>query len=132
MGFRISKPEKSHFPHRFLTIEVLCIYKNAQDNITSSRVYCSVWRFSAGRQPRYPSEYLIAAGILSPQRGLTISPWRGRDTLPSIYRASVIILPERSTAFTCRFTEFCSLILCAIINKIANIFHIGHLHIIQK
>jgi len=26
----------------------------------------------------------IAAGNLSPRRGLTVSPWRGRDTLPSI------------------------------------------------
>ena len=27
----------------------------------------------------------IAAGNLSPRRGLTVSPWRGRDTLPSIW-----------------------------------------------
>ena len=30
-----------------------------------------------------PNTYL-AAGNLSPRRGLTVSPWRGRDTLPSI------------------------------------------------
>ena len=30
-----------------------------------------------------PSIY-IAAGNLSPRRGLTVSPWCGRDTLPSI------------------------------------------------
>lgn len=28
----------------------------------------------------------IAAGNLSPRRGLTVSPWRGRDTLPSIWK----------------------------------------------
>ena len=26
----------------------------------------------------------MAAGNLSPRRGLTVSPWRGRDTLPGI------------------------------------------------
>lgn len=48
---------------------------------------------------------------LDPQRGSAVSPWRGRDILPNVWNVSVINLPDRSTAFTCRHTELRSLIL---------------------
>lgn len=62
-------------------------------------------RFYAGCQPGYPSRYQSVAGMLSPRRGLTVSPWCGRSILPDTLKSWYITCPGAVQLDTCRFTE---------------------------
>ena len=62
-------------------------------------------RFYAGCQPRCPSEHLYRRRkFKSPARTHRISLVRARYPSEYLY-VLVLILPSRSTAFTCRYTE---------------------------
>ena len=61
-------------------------YSKAPNDSLSFGAYSLKCVFYAGRQPRCPAGYHKVAGMLSPRRGLTVSPRCGLDALPSIIK----------------------------------------------